>query len=134
MAAKRASYSALATRHMTFLLQTMWPHLTRQEQKELAIQLQSLSVQCEGSPVPLVLDSGVVVPPANLTDIPRCSSFVLRDLRAHLRPKLIEAEKEDTGPFLFTPIHFGSLDRNKDKSDSKMGKRKKCSKGVLWQF
>ncbi|XP_066262236.1 protein brunelleschi [Euwallacea similis] len=120
VAAKRASYSALATRHMTFLLQTMWPHLNPQEQKELAIQLQSLSVQCEGSPVPLVLESGIVVPPANLTDIPLCTSFILKDLKPYLRPRLIETEKEDTGPFLFTPIHFGSLDRNKDKTDSKM--------------
>lgn len=122
VAAKRAGYSALATRHMTFLLQTMWPHLSPTEQKELAIQLQSLSVQCEGSPVPLVLDSGVVVPPANLTDIPLCAGFVLRDSKPHLRPKVIEKEKEDTGPFLFTPIHFGtgSLDRRKDKSNPKM--------------
>ncbi|CAG9766365.1 unnamed protein product [Ceutorhynchus assimilis] len=120
VAAKRANHSALATRHMTFLLQTMWSHLNQTEQKELAIQLQSLSVQCEGSPVPLVLESGIVVPPANLTDIPVCLGFVLKDLKPHLRPRLIEQEKEDMGPFLFTPIHFGSLDRNKDKGDPKM--------------
>lgn len=122
VAAKRAGYSALATRHMTFLLQTMWVHLNPTEQKELTIQLQGLSVQCEGSPVPLVLDSGVVVPPANLTDIPLCSGFTLKDLKPHLRPRVIEKEKEDLGPFLFTPIHFGggSLDRKKDKSDPKM--------------
>ncbi|KAH1007037.1 hypothetical protein HUJ04_004319 [Dendroctonus ponderosae] len=120
VAAKRASFSALATRHMTFLLQTMWPHLSAVEQKELAIQLQSLSVQCEGSPVPLVLETGIVVPPANLTDIPICIGFVLKDLKPFLRPRLIEQEKEDMGPFLFTPIHFGSLDRNKNKGDPKM--------------
>ncbi|ERL92725.1 hypothetical protein D910_10035 [Dendroctonus ponderosae] len=105
---------------MTFLLQTMWPHLSAVEQKELAIQLQSLSVQCEGSPVPLVLETGIVVPPANLTDIPICIGFVLKDLKPFLRPRLIEQEKEDMGPFLFTPIHFGSLDRNKNKGDPKM--------------
>ncbi|XP_050306114.1 protein brunelleschi [Anthonomus grandis grandis] len=121
VAAKRAGHSALATRHMTFLLQTMWPHLSSTEQKELAIQLQSLSVQCEGSPVPLVLESGVVVPPANLTDIPKCCGFILNDLNPHLRPRVIKKEKEDTGPFLFTPIHFGSLDRKtRDKADPKM--------------
>ncbi|KAF7271855.1 hypothetical protein GWI33_015332 [Rhynchophorus ferrugineus] len=102
VAAKRAGYSALATRHMTFLLQTMWHNLSDTEQKELSIQLQGLSVQCEGSPVPLV--------------------FTLRDLKPHLRPKVIEKEKEDTGPFLFTPIHFGtgSLDRRRDKTNPKM--------------
>lgn len=40
VAAKRMGHSALATRHMTFLLQTMWQHLSVTEQKELSIQLQ----------------------------------------------------------------------------------------------
>ncbi|XP_008196943.1 protein brunelleschi [Tribolium castaneum] len=120
VAAKRMGHSALATRHMTFLLQTMWQHLTPTEQKELAIQLQALSAQCEGSPVPLVLDSGVVIPPANLTNIPLCHSFVLRNLQPHLQPRKIQAVKQDTGPFLFTPIHFGSLDRRSTASQTKM--------------
>lgn len=122
VAARRTGHSALATRHMTFLLQTMWPHLSSTEQKELAVQLQSLSAQCEGSPVPLVLDSGLVVPPANLTDIPICAAFVPKDLQPHLRPRRIECDKLDTGPFLFTPIHFGggSLDRRSRKSSSKL--------------
>lgn len=40
IAAKRMGHSALATRHMTYLLQTMWQHLMPNEQKECAIQLQ----------------------------------------------------------------------------------------------
>uniref|UniRef100_A0A6P7GIX4 Protein brunelleschi-like n=1 Tax=Diabrotica virgifera virgifera TaxID=50390 RepID=A0A6P7GIX4_DIAVI len=92
------------------------------EQKELAIQLQSLSSQCEGSPVPLVLDSGLVVPPANLTDIPICAAFVPKDLQPHLRPRRIENKQTDTGPFLFTPIHFGggSLERKSRQASSKL--------------
>lgn len=39
-AARRIGHSALATRHMTFLLQTMWPHLSSNEQKEYSSQLQ----------------------------------------------------------------------------------------------
>lgn len=39
-AARRIGHSALATRHMTFLLQTMWPHLSPNEQKEFSLQLQ----------------------------------------------------------------------------------------------
>lgn len=39
-AARRIGHSALATRHMTFLLQTMWSHLSAQEQKEFTFQLQ----------------------------------------------------------------------------------------------
>ncbi|XP_074037146.1 trafficking protein particle complex subunit brun [Leptinotarsa decemlineata] len=122
VAARRTGNSALATRHMTFLLQTMWNYLSPTEQKELSIQLQSLSAQCEGSPVPLVLDSGLVVPPANLTDIPVCTAFTPKDLLPHLRPMRIETAKLDTGPFLFTPIHFGggSLERKTRKAISKM--------------
>lgn len=40
VAAKRMGHSALATRHMTFLLQTMWNHLSSTDQKELSLQLQ----------------------------------------------------------------------------------------------
>lgn len=39
-AARRIGHSAVATRHMTFLLQTMWPHLSANEQKEFSLQLQ----------------------------------------------------------------------------------------------
>ncbi|KAF5285809.1 hypothetical protein FQA39_LY04270 [Lamprigera yunnana] len=120
VAAKRMGHSALATRHMTFLLQTMWQHLSTAEQKEFAIQLQSLSSQCEGGPVPLVLDSGIVIPPANLSNLPVCSSFTLRNLQPHLQPRKIETSKEDLGPFLFTPIKFGTLERSNSKPQSKM--------------
>lgn len=114
-------HSALATRHMTFLLQTMWHHLSPADQKELAIQLQSLSAQCEGAPVPLVLENGIVIPPANLTNIPVCTGFSLKNLKPHLQPTKVQSSKQDSGPFLFTPIHFGSLDRKTTKSLTKMG-------------
>lgn len=111
-AARRLGQSALATRHMTFLLQTQWKNLNQSEQKEMALQLQSLSSQCEGSPVPLFLENGTFIPPANLTDLPFCELFQLKDLNLHLRPHKIESNKVDCGPFLFTPIHFNSsIDR-----------------------
>ncbi|KAK4874594.1 hypothetical protein RN001_013954 [Aquatica leii] len=120
VASKRMGHSALATRHMTFLLQTMWQHLSSSEQKEFAIQLQSLSSQCEGAPVPLVLDTGIVIPPANLSNVPICSGFNLRSLQPHLQPRKIETFKRDLGPFLFTPIKFGTLERSSSKPQSKM--------------
>lgn len=111
-AARRLGHSALATRHMTFLLQTQWKNLGPNEQKEMALQLQSLSAQCEGSPVPLFLENGTFIPPANLTDLPFCESFVVKELIGSLRPHKIEVNKVDSGPFLFTPIHFNSsIDR-----------------------
>lgn len=111
-AARRLGQSALATRHMTFLLQTQWKNLNTSEQKEMALQLQNLSAQCEGSPVPLFLENGTFIPPANLTDLPYCELFQLKDLVGFLKPHKIESSKVDSGPFLFTPIHFNSsIDR-----------------------
>ncbi|SPP79453.1 protein brunelleschi [Drosophila guanche] len=116
-AARRLGHSALATRHMTFLLQTQWDNMSPTEQSEMAIQLQNLSAQCEGSPVPLVLENGTVIPPANLTDLPYCLDFQVKDLPPHLRPQRIKVAKADSGPFLFTPIHFNSVDRRDKKKD-----------------
>ncbi|XP_058058745.1 protein brunelleschi isoform X2 [Anopheles bellator] len=117
--ARRLGQSALATRHMTFLLQTMWKNLTPHEQKEMALQLQNLSAQCEGAPVPLVLENGIVIPPANLTDVPRCSQLQVKDLAPHQKPVKIVVSKVDSGPFLFTPIHFSSLDRRGQERDDR---------------
>lgn len=83
-------------------------------------QLQSLSAQCEGAPVPLVLEDGTVIPPANLTDLPYCQQLRVKNLAAHLRPHKINIVKVDTGPFLFTPIHFNSIDRRTKKNDGKI--------------
>ncbi|KAK6627902.1 hypothetical protein RUM44_010384 [Polyplax serrata] len=120
VAARRMDHPALATRHMTFLLQTLWSQLSHSDQRDFALQLQQFASQCEGSPVPLVLDSGVVIPPANLMNIPEAKTFQLENLLPHLRPQKIEKLKEDSGPFLFTPINFGSLDRRNNKSGGKL--------------
>ncbi|XP_034834345.1 protein brunelleschi [Maniola hyperantus] len=119
VAARRMGHPALATRHKTFLLQTMWPHLSRKDQKDMAIQLQALSAQCEGGPVPLVLETGEVIPPANLTHVPSCSYFSPRPLPPARTPHLIKC-KSNQGPFIFTPIHFGSLERKTKKDEGKM--------------
>lgn len=66
VAARRMGDSALATRHMTFLLQTMWSHLSVIDQKEFAIQLQVR----KSKPVYFYLFS------------PFCSRFQ-RNVRAH---------------------------------------------------
>lgn len=71
IAATRLSNNGLATRHMTFLLQTMWHHMTPNDRLDAAIQLKKLAELCEGSPVSLVLDNGFVIPPANLLNIPQ---------------------------------------------------------------
>lgn len=126
-AARRLGHSALATRHMTFLLQTMWKHLTPTEQREMALQLQNLSAQCEGSPVALNLESGTTIPPANLTDLPYCSSLQLKELSPSMRPHKLVITKTDYGPFIFTPIHFGSIDRRGRGSGRANKNERNCS-------
>jgi len=37
-----------------------------------------------------------------------------------MRPQKLEKVKEDAGPFLFTPINFGSLDRRNQKFGGKI--------------
>lgn len=78
VAARRMDHPALATRHQTFLIQTLWNQLTPVEQRDFPLQLQGLSSQCEGSPVPLVLESGIIIPPANLTNVPMARAFQVR--------------------------------------------------------
>lgn len=102
---------------MTFLLQTMWKHLTPTEQKDMALQLHSFSAQCEGSPVLLVLENGTEIPPANLIGLPYCSSMQIKNSMSHLRPLKILVDKPENNPFIFTPIHFSSLDRRAGKKD-----------------
>ncbi|GAB0091455.1 Protein brunelleschi [Sergentomyia squamirostris] len=105
-AAKRMNNLPVAVRHLTYMIQTMWQHLSPGEQHEVATHLQNLAAQCEGAPVPLVLDSGRVLPPANLTDLPFCLQLQVKELSPVLRPHKIATSKVDSGPFLFTPIHF----------------------------
>lgn len=65
-----------------------------------------------------------MIPPANLTDLPYCLSYQLKELPLYLRPIKIESNKINSGPFLFTPIHFNSsIDRRTagtKKRDSKI--------------
>jgi len=46
-AARRLGQSALATRHMTFLLQTQWDNMSPTEQSEMAVQLQVIKLNQE---------------------------------------------------------------------------------------
>lgn len=72
--------------------------------------------------MPLVLEDGMIIPPANLTDLPYCQQLKVKNLSAHLRPCKLNVVKVDTGPFLFTPIHFNSIDRRTKKNDGKISK------------
>uniref|UniRef100_A0A8D8SHD3 Trafficking protein particle complex subunit 9 n=1 Tax=Cacopsylla melanoneura TaxID=428564 RepID=A0A8D8SHD3_9HEMI len=126
VAAKRLGNSGLATRHMTFLLQVMWRHMGPSEHVEAANNLRHVTAQCEGAPVPLVLEDGQVIPAANLLNIPQAENFTVQNVESHLRPKKLVIAKEDYGPFLFTPSHYGgSIDR-------KLNKNKQSKLDYVW--
>lgn len=38
-------------------------------------------------------------------------SFSIQNLKLHLRPHKLAKVKEDFGPFLFTPLKFGSIEK-----------------------
>lgn len=56
---------------MTFLLHTLLPHVSPPDQQKICDQLEMLTGKCEGAPVPLALDNGLMIPPVNLLNLPR---------------------------------------------------------------
>lgn len=44
-------------------------------------------------------------------------NFTVQNLKIHLRPHKLVKVKEDFGPFLFTPLKFGSIEKNNVKSN-----------------
>jgi hypothetical protein len=44
--------------------------MTREERRDFSQQLEILSKEAEGLPVPLAIDNGIIIPPVHLTIIP----------------------------------------------------------------
>ena len=103
----------LAVRHLSFLLHSLFEYLSPQQRQEFALKLFSLSSRCgEGSPVPLKLQNGVVIPSVNLSKFPTVVSFKIENLSPHLRPIKLKAKHKPmnpsnpSSPFIFTPLQF----------------------------
>ncbi|CAG0920364.1 unnamed protein product [Notodromas monacha] len=78
--ARRMGNNALAIRHMIFLLHVMVGHSPLKELQDHAMQLAALTRIDAGElsgilPVPLALDSGVIIPPVHLTNLPFVRMF-----------------------------------------------------------
>lgn len=97
------------------LFQGNVPVLSAQEQCEMTKQLEQLSQRSEVAlhPGPLALDKGTIIPPVSLTLLPKIISFKLQPpdaaWAAHKLKLSAEEEEKLNGPFLFTPIQFGSF-------------------------
>ena len=119
--ARRLGNIPLAIRHaalLVHLLMMQQQHgaamvLSSQEQFEMAKQLEQLSQRSE-TPLhagPLALENGTIIPPVSLTLLPKILCFKLAppDLVLAAQKLVTEEEKNSNGPFLFTPIQFGSF-------------------------
>ncbi|ESO85285.1 hypothetical protein LOTGIDRAFT_130513 [Lottia gigantea] len=112
-AARRMGNPQLAVRHMSFLLHTMFEHLSTAERREAVTGLMSLTSKCEGSAQSIALDNGQILPPVPLTKFPLVKSFTIMNLPPHLQPieKNTDPNKKPD-VFIFTPIQQTDKDSN----------------------
>lgn len=113
----------LAIRHASLLLHLILSiHaqkadcvVTTQEQIDLAHQIELFSQRSDSQPLsgPIALDTGAIVPPVQMTLLPKVLNVKLLPPNALMASrKLKSVEENQAGPFLFTPIQRGSF-RNK---------------------
>ena len=95
-----------STRHMTFLLQHMFPVLSDAERQDFSAQLSVLSGRAGAAPDPVSLHTGLVLPPVPLTCLPGLTRLAPLPLPPHLAPAPARSAALPTGPFLFTPIQM----------------------------
>ena len=123
--ARRLGNVPLAIRHAALLIHLLLMQqgqgsmvLSSQEQSEMAKQLEHLSQRSE-TPLhtgPLALENGTIIPPISLTMLPKVLSFTLLPPDKCLEAqKLVPDVEANTGPFLFTPIQFGSCRKQPGK-------------------
>ncbi len=118
--ARRIGNVPLAIRHASLLVHLLLIQqhqgaaavLSCQEQSEMAKQLEQLSQRSEMPlhPGPLALENGTIIPPVPLILLPKIVNFKLQPPGTVLAAQRLMPEDEiNNGPFLFTPIQFGSL-------------------------
>lgn len=132
--ARRLGNVPLAIRHAALLVHLLMIQqqqgatsvLSSTEMAEMAKQLEQLSLRSETPlhPGPLALENGTIIPPVSLTLLPNILSFKLQPPDYVLAAqKLVPDEEINSGPFLFTPIQFGSFRKQlKRKHQAKMGR------------
>lgn len=115
---RRMGNNAIATRHMTYLLEVMFDHISDTEKSDFSQQLSVLTSRHPGDDKPLTLDGigGLILPPIPLYKIPKVSSFSLCPLPSHLAPRRkLGHQKNKESVFVFTPLNFGGPENDKKK-------------------
>ena len=103
---RKMGAATASTRHMTYLLQHMFPVLADTERKDFAGQLSILATAAGARNEQLSLESlSLDLPPIPLHCLPSVTKFSPQPLEPHLVPHPRKSSPSvPSGPFLFTPI------------------------------
>lgn len=106
----------LAIRHISFMLQCLFAHITSSQRQEFATKLSTLSSKCgEGSPVTLRLSNGSTIPSVNFTKFPTVVYFKIEPLKSYLKLFKLkhksfkdddDSDSKYSGPFIYTPLQL----------------------------
>lgn len=124
----RMNNEPLAMRHLSFLLHSLFDYLTASQRKDFSTRLLSLSSGCgEGSPVPLKLPNGSIIPSVNFTKFPLVTGFKVQCLSPQLRPiklksklKPLTVSSTPSSPFIFTPLQLNRSTHNTPRKSVSM--------------
>ncbi|CAG0883588.1 unnamed protein product [Darwinula stevensoni] len=123
--ARRMGNVTLATQHLAFLLTSMMKHLSLNERRDYALQLEGLAVSSDSSlSIPLALDNGFIVPPVHLTQLPELRSFMPLAPPLSTRPVRLKGPKrsQSDSPFIFSPFQtYNNKDARASPSDMEKG-------------
>ena len=117
--ARRMGNHMVSTRHMTYLLEVLFDHLSENEKADFSQQLNILTSRYPGDDSPITLPGvgGLILPPVPLYKIPKVSSFSVCPLQSHLVPRISKGHRKNKeSVFVFTPINFGGNDQKQKVS------------------
>jgi hypothetical protein len=69
--ARRMGNHGASVHHMTFLLEHMFDSLTQSERQDFCSQLAVITAKAGSGETPVVLESGLLLPPIGLYKVPR---------------------------------------------------------------
>merc|ERR1719219_174625 len=107
---------AVATRHMTYLIEVMFDRLSDEQKTDFSQQLSVLTSKYPGTDLPLTLDGigSLILPSVPLYKVPKVSSFSVCPLPSHLVPRRkLGHQKNKESVFVFTPLNFGGQEEKK---------------------
>ncbi|XP_064597558.1 trafficking protein particle complex subunit 9-like [Liolophura sinensis] len=131
--ARKMGDPQLIIRHMAFLLHTMHDHLSAQDMREAVSTLESFTANCEGTPHPLAVENGLILPPVPMTHLPTVKSFKPLPLHPHLEPQKMSQktpvfEIKSDNPFIYSPFTSNTNTNNNNATPG----RAKAMMDFMW--